>query len=122
MPRPRLRGLCDATGYLVEDIDDAVAYFLVKGNKLTSVCKPASYWSGVGVAVFPGFDIPATREVILYCTCTSEFTSVRVALALQRSGVACFRSLARGLRPWRERGFQVTSEIRGAVLPGAVRA
>jgi membrane protein DedA with SNARE-associated domain/rhodanese-related sulfurtransferase len=65
--------------------------------------------------------ISPTREVVLYCTCPSEFTSARVALALRRNGVACVRPLAGGLRAWRERGFPVTSKVQGLVLPGAVR-
>ena len=66
-------------------------------------------------------DISPSREVVLYCTCPSEFTSARVALALRRKGIACVRPLAGGLRAWRERGFPVTSEVRYLELPSAVR-
>jgi rhodanese-related sulfurtransferase len=43
--------------------------------------------------------------VVLYCASPHEFTSARVALALQRRGFERVRPLAGGLRAWRERGF-----------------
>ena len=49
--------------------------------------------------------IPRDREVVLYCANPHEFTSARVALALQRRGFERVRPLAGGLRAWRERGF-----------------
>ena len=49
--------------------------------------------------------IPRDREVVLYCASPHEFTSARVALALQRRGFERVRPLAGGLRAWRERGF-----------------
>ena len=67
-------------------------------------------------------EISAFREVVLYCACPSEFTSARVALALRRKGITPVRPLAGGLRAWRERGFPVTSEVRGLTLPSAIRA
>jgi len=55
--------------------------------------------------------IPRDREVVLYCTSPHEFTSARVALALQGRGFERVRPLAGGLRAWRERGFPMTSGV-----------
>jgi len=57
-------------------------------------------------------EIPSSQEVVLYCNCPGEFTSARVALALQKKGVRHVRPLAGGLQAWRDRGFPVTSEVR----------
>jgi membrane protein DedA with SNARE-associated domain/rhodanese-related sulfurtransferase len=51
---------------------------------------------------------PENREVVLYCTCPSEYTSARLALTLQRRGFRRVRPLAGGLQAWRDRGFAVT--------------
>lgn len=56
-------------------------------------------------------EISPTREVVLYCSCPSEFTSARVALALRQRGIENVRPLAGGLKAWRERGYPVTSEV-----------
>jgi membrane protein DedA with SNARE-associated domain/rhodanese-related sulfurtransferase len=48
------------------------------------------------------------RHIVIYCTCPSEFTSARVALALRRRGLQHVWPLAGGLRAWRGRGFPVT--------------
>jgi rhodanese-related sulfurtransferase len=50
--------------------------------------------------------------VVLYCASPREFTSARVALALQRRGFERVRPPAGGLRAWRERGFPVTLGVR----------
>ena len=50
----------------------------------------------------------ASRHVIIYCTCPSEFTSARVAMALRRRGLQNVWPLAGGLRGWQDRGFPVT--------------
>jgi len=51
------------------------------------------------------------REVVIYCTCPSEFTSARLALVLRRRGLQQVRPLAGGLQAWRDRGFAVTTEV-----------
>lgn len=56
-------------------------------------------------------EIPASREVVLYCATTGEFISARVALDLRRKGIENVRPLAGGIRAWRERGFPVTSDV-----------
>lgn len=65
-------------------------------------------------------EISPSREIVLYRECPGEFTSARVALALQKKGVERVRPLAGGLQAWRDRGFPVTSEIRSPPTP-AVR-
>jgi len=57
-------------------------------------------------------EISPSQEVVLYCGCPGEFTSARVALALQRRGIGRVRPLAGGLQAWCDRGFPVTSEVR----------
>jgi membrane protein DedA with SNARE-associated domain/rhodanese-related sulfurtransferase len=63
--------------------------------------------------------IPRDREVVLYCASPHEFTSARVALALQRRGFERVRPLAGGLGAWRERGFPVTLGVRMLPLHSA---
>lgn len=48
--------------------------------------------------------LPKDKEIILYCTCHSEATSIRVARILQQHG---FRSsvIKGGLRAWKRNGF-----------------
>ena len=50
---------------------------------------------------------PPDRHIVIYCTCPSEFTSARVALALRRRGFQHVWPLAGGLHAWRDRGFPV---------------
>lgn len=47
------------------------------------------------------------RHIVIYCTCPSEFTSARVALALRRRGFQQVWPLAGGLHAWNDRGFPV---------------
>jgi membrane protein DedA with SNARE-associated domain/rhodanese-related sulfurtransferase len=49
--------------------------------------------------------LPHDREVVLFCTCPNEATSVRVALLLRRHGVRRIRPLEGGLAGWRKRGY-----------------
>ena len=60
---------------------------------------------------FRDVEIPASREVVLYCATSGEFTSARVALDLRQKGIENVRPLAGGIRAWRERGFPVTSDV-----------
>jgi membrane protein DedA with SNARE-associated domain/rhodanese-related sulfurtransferase len=55
-------------------------------------------------------NLPTNREVILYCSCPSEFTSARVAMTLHRRGFEHVRPLAGGLEAWRKQ-FPVTPNI-----------
>jgi membrane protein DedA with SNARE-associated domain/rhodanese-related sulfurtransferase len=55
--------------------------------------------------------LPRDREVVLYCDGPHEFTSARVALAMQRRGFRRVRPLAGGLRAWQERGFPVAQDL-----------
>jgi 3-mercaptopyruvate sulfurtransferase SseA len=62
--------------------------------------------------LYKDVEIAPSQEVVLYCECPGEFTSARVALALQRKGVEHVRPLAGGLQAWRDLGFPVTSTVR----------
>ena len=62
-------------------------------------------------------EISSSQEVILYCAGPGEFTSARVALALQQRGIEHVRPLAGGLQGWCDRGFPITSEVRYPMRP-----
>jgi len=51
--------------------------------------------------------LPRDGEIVLYCSCPEERTSVAVALALERHGVRGIQLLAGGFEGWRVRGFGV---------------
>jgi membrane protein DedA with SNARE-associated domain/rhodanese-related sulfurtransferase len=55
--------------------------------------------------------LPRDREVVLYCDTPHEFTSARVALAMQQRGFSRVRPLEGGLRAWKERGFPVAQNL-----------
>jgi len=55
--------------------------------------------------------LPRDREVVLYCASPHEFTSARVALAMQQRGFSRVRPLAGGLRAWQEKGFPVAEDL-----------
>lgn len=50
-------------------------------------------------------EIPRDRDVVLYCTCPSEATSAKVALAMRRFGVDRIRPLRGGFDAWKENGY-----------------
>ncbi len=64
--------------------------------------------------------LPRDLEVVLYCDGPNEFTSARVALAMQERGFSRVRPLAGGLRAWRERGFPVKQNLPLCVVPEMV--
>jgi membrane protein DedA with SNARE-associated domain/rhodanese-related sulfurtransferase len=51
--------------------------------------------------------LPANREIVLYCTCPNEATSARVALILRKHGIKKIRPLQGGLDGWREAGYPI---------------
>jgi membrane protein DedA with SNARE-associated domain/rhodanese-related sulfurtransferase len=55
--------------------------------------------------------LPRDREVVLYGDTPHEFTSARVALAMQGRGFSRVRPLAGGIRAWRERGYPVAQDL-----------
>jgi membrane protein DedA with SNARE-associated domain/rhodanese-related sulfurtransferase len=55
--------------------------------------------------------LPRDREVVLYSDGPREFTSARVALAMQGRRFSRVRPLAGGLRAWQERGFPVAQDL-----------
>ncbi len=61
-------------------------------------------------------EIPRDRDVVLYCTCPNEASSVDAVLKLRRYGITQVRPLEGGFHAWRERGLAVDSEF-GPVPP-----
>jgi len=51
-------------------------------------------------------ELPAEREVILYCNCPSEASAARIARLLMDRGVRSVRPLAGGLQAWIDAGFE----------------
>ena len=64
-------------------------------------------------------ELSPSQEVVLYCASPGEFTSARVALALQQRGITHVRPLAGGLQAWRDRGYPVTFGRPTAAIPPA---
>lgn len=50
-------------------------------------------------------EIPRDRDIVLYCTCPSEATSAKVAMALHRLGIERVRPLRGGFDEWKRLGF-----------------
>lgn len=50
-------------------------------------------------------EIPRDRDVVLYCTCPSEATSAKIALAMRRFGVERIRPLRGGFDSWKQLGY-----------------
>jgi membrane protein DedA with SNARE-associated domain/rhodanese-related sulfurtransferase len=51
------------------------------------------------------------KEVVFYCSCPDELTSVRAALRLKRHGIARLHALLGGFSGWRELGFPVDTPL-----------
>jgi len=60
-------------------------------------------------------EIPLDRDVILYCTCPSEATAAKTAMALHKLGVDRVRPLRGGFDEWKRLGFPLDA-IAPAVL------
>jgi membrane protein DedA with SNARE-associated domain/rhodanese-related sulfurtransferase len=52
-------------------------------------------------------ELPANRDIIVYCTCPNEATAVMVAKQLHTLGMKRVRPLAGGLAGWEKLGFPV---------------
>lgn len=50
-------------------------------------------------------EIPRDRDVVLFCTCPSEATSAKMALALRKMGVYRVRPLLGGYDEWKRLGY-----------------
>jgi rhodanese-related sulfurtransferase len=55
--------------------------------------------------------VPEDLEMVLYCSSSGEFTSARVALALQKRGVSNVWVLDGGLMAWKREGLPVTVNL-----------
>lgn len=56
-------------------------------------------------------ELPADRDIVVYCTCPNEQTAVKVAKQLKELGVQHVRPLAGGLEGWERLGFPVDHRI-----------
>jgi membrane protein DedA with SNARE-associated domain/rhodanese-related sulfurtransferase len=52
-----------------------------------------------------------TKDVVFYCSCPDEITSVRAALRLKRHGITHLHALQGGFSGWRELGFPVDAPL-----------
>lgn len=50
-------------------------------------------------------EIPRDRDVVLYCTCPSEATAAKTAMALHKLGIERVRPLRGGFDEWKRLGF-----------------
>ncbi len=50
-------------------------------------------------------ELPKDSDVVLYCSCPNEISSVRAALQLKKHGVKRVRPLAGGYETWRDLGY-----------------
>lgn len=50
-------------------------------------------------------DIPRDRDVVLFCTCPSEATAAKMALAIRKQGVYRVRPLRGGFDEWKRLGY-----------------
>jgi rhodanese-related sulfurtransferase len=55
--------------------------------------------------------VPEYLEMVLYCSSSGEFTSVRVAVALQKKGITNVWVLDGGLSAWEREGLPVTVNL-----------
>ena len=53
-------------------------------------------------------EIPRDRDIVLYCTCPSEATAAKVAMALQKLGIDRVRPLRGGYDEWKRLGFPLS--------------
>ena len=55
--------------------------------------------------------VPEHLEMVLYCSSSGEFTSARVAVALQKKGISNVWVLDGGLAAWTREGLPVTRNL-----------
>lgn len=58
------------------------------------------------------------KEVVFYCSCPDEITSIRAALRLKRHGITRIHALLGGFSGWRELGFPVDTPRSKASVAG----
>jgi membrane protein DedA with SNARE-associated domain/rhodanese-related sulfurtransferase len=66
-------------------------------------------------------EIPRDRDVVLFCTCPSEATAAKMALAIRKLGIFRVRPLLGGFDEWKRLGFPLV-EIPPQVTDDAVRS
>lgn len=63
------------------------------------------------------FEIPRDRDIVLFCTCPSEATAAKTAMALHKLGIERVRPLRGGFDEWKRLGFPLDA----VTDPGFVR-
>jgi len=63
-------------------------------------------------------EIPRDRDIVLFCTCPSEATAAKTAMALHKLGIERVRPLRGGYDEWKRLGFPLDA----VSAPGFVRA
>jgi membrane protein DedA with SNARE-associated domain/rhodanese-related sulfurtransferase len=58
--------------------------------------------------------IPRDRDVILYCTCSSEETSAKLAMQLHKLGIYRVRPLRGGFDGWKQAGYPLADYVEDA--------
>ncbi|MCL5744161.1 MAG: VTT domain-containing protein [Acidobacteria bacterium] len=66
-------------------------------------------------------ELPRDRNIVLYCSCPNEATSVHMALELRRRGIVRVHPLAGGFQGWQSEGFPVEPIVVPSVDPAHVR-
>jgi membrane protein DedA with SNARE-associated domain/rhodanese-related sulfurtransferase len=71
-------------------------------------------------------EIPRDRDVVLFCTCPSEATAAKMALAIRKMGVYRVRPLRGGFDEWKQLGYPLVAipplETRQTSIQIAVQA
>jgi len=66
-------------------------------------------------------EIPRDRDVVLYCTCPSEATAAKMAMALHKAGVERVRPLRGGYDEWKRRGYPMDAVTASMSSPDVVQ-
>jgi rhodanese-related sulfurtransferase len=66
--------------------------------------------------------LPNDRDIVLYCTCPRQESSVTVALSLANAGLTHVRLLAGGFEAWKQLGYELRDATDKIHWPGQTRA
>ena len=60
--------------------------------------------------------IPADRDIVLYCSCPNEASAAYAALLLRKKGIQHVRPLLGGIDAWRERDYPMDTPVSATLL------
>jgi membrane protein DedA with SNARE-associated domain/rhodanese-related sulfurtransferase len=66
-------------------------------------------------------EIPRDRDIVLYCTCPSEATAAKMAMALHKAGVERVRPLRGGFDEWKRLGYPMDAVTPPVPAPDVVQ-